>query len=118
MVMKRFRYILLFSLAILSLTPCKAQNEVGIDWTVFAQDTVLPVFTHSVDLGYDCAGTYSAMIEYPELKALTAEEVARFRLPREEGAPEWPVVETYKGMSAKRGQLGVMEGIGAYSHLR
>ena len=107
MIMKEFRYILLFSLAILSLTPCKAQNEVDIDWTVFAQDTVMPVFTHSVDLGYDCAGTYSATVEYPELKALTAEEVARFRLPREEGAPEWPVVETYKGMSAKRGQLDI-----------
>lgn len=105
--MKRFRYILLLSLAVLSLAPCKAQGEVDIDWSAFAQDTVMPVFTHSVDLGYDCAGTYSATVEYPELKPLTVEEVTRFRLPRKEGAPEWPEVETYKGMSAKRGQLDI-----------
>ena len=101
------RYILLLPIAILFLLPCKAQNEIDIDWSIYAQDTVMPLFTHSVDLGYDCAGEYSVSIEYPELKPLTADEVSRFRLPQEEGAPEWPVVETYKGISAKRGQLDI-----------
>ena len=65
----------------------------------------MPVFMHCVDLGYDCAGNYSATIEYPELKPLTTEEVLRFRLPKEDGAPEWPEIDVYKGVSAKRGQL-------------
>lgn len=104
--MKIIRYILL-SIAIFSLLPCKAQHEIEIDWSAYAQDTVMPVFVHSVDLGYDCAGAYSATIEYPELKPLTMAEVERFRLPQKEGAPEWPAVETYKGVSAKRGQLDV-----------
>ena len=98
------RYILLPLLA-LCLLPCKAQSEIEIDWSAYANDTVAPVFTHSIDLGYDCAGDYHAAIEYPELKPLTSEEVARFRLPKEEGAPEWPVIDVYKGISAKRGQL-------------
>ena len=67
----------------------------------------MPMFVHSVDLGYDCAGAYSAMIEYPELKQLTPAEVERLRLPQTGGAPAWPEMDVYKGVSAKRGQLDV-----------
>lgn len=102
--MTKMRYILL-PLLTLCLLPCKAQGEIEIDWSAYAKDTVMPVFTHSIDLGYDCAGDYHATIEYPELKLLTSDEVARFRLPKEKGVPEWPEIETYKGISAKRGQL-------------
>ena len=101
--MKMIAHLLL--LAVLAISPCRAQEEISIDWSAYAQDTVMPVFMHCVDLGYDCAGNYSATIEYPELKPLTAEEVSRFRLPREGGAPEWPEIDVYKGVSAKRGQL-------------
>ena len=102
--MTKMRYILL-PLLTLCLLPCKAQGEIEIDWSAYAKDTVMPVFTHSIDLGYDCTGNYRATIEYPELKPLTRDEVARFRLPKEGGAPEWPEIEAYKGVSAKRGQL-------------
>ena len=79
-----------------------------IDWAAYAQDTVMPVFMHSVDLGYDHASyEYTASIEYPELVPFTPEEVARYRLPKENGLPEWPVIDVYKGISAKRGQLDV-----------
>lgn len=104
--MMTMRYILL-SLLTFALLPVKGQKELEVDWTIQAQDTVIPEFVHSVDLGYDCAGTYHAAIEYPELLPLTAEEVARFRLPHEGGAPEWPELTVYKGVSAKRGQLDV-----------
>ena len=78
-----------------------------IDWSVYAQDSVLPVFLHSVDLGYDCDGTYRVAIEYPELKSLTTEEITRLRLPKKNGVPEWPEISVYKGVSAKRGQLDI-----------
>lgn len=100
------RYILLWML-VFALLPIKAQGEMEINWSVYAQDTVLPVFTHSIDLGYDCSGTYTAAIEYPELKPLSADEIVRFRLPKKEGVPEWPEITTYKGVSAKRGQLDI-----------
>lgn len=90
-----------------ALLPAKAQGEIEIDWSVYAQDTVVPVFVHSIDLGYDCSGVYTAAIEYPELVPLSVGEVARFRLPQEDGVPGWPEITTYKGVSAKRGQLDV-----------
>ena len=101
------RYLLL-PILLLALLPAKAQNELEVDWATYAQDTVMPVFTHSIDLGYDHAvHTYSVAIEYPELKPLTTEEIARFRLPAEAGLPEWPKMDVYKGISAKRGQLDI-----------
>ena len=84
--MKTIRHILLL-IAFLSLLPCGAQHEIEIDWSAYAQDTVMPMFVHSVDLGYDCVGAYSATIEYPELKQLTPAEVERLRLPQTGGAP-------------------------------
>lgn len=104
--MATIRYILL-SILFLALCPGRAQSEVVVDWSVYTQDTVMPVFVHSIDLGYDCDGAYGATIEYPELKPLTDDEVARFRLPQREGAPEWPEITAHKGISAKRGQLDV-----------
>ena len=105
--MKKRHYILSCLLA-LALLPLKAQSELVVDWTSYAQDTVAPTYTHCVDLGYDHQGRdYSVSIEYPELKPLTPEEVTRFRLPARQGVPEWPVVEVHKGISAKRAQLDI-----------
>ena len=98
---------ILLLLFLCALLPAKAQGEMEINWSVYAQDTVLPVFTHSIVLGYDCSGTYTATIEYPELKPLSADEIVRFHLAKKEGAPEWPEITVYKGVSAKRGQLDI-----------
>ena len=49
------RYILTFLLT-LALLPIQAQGEIEVDWSAYAQDTVVPVFTHSIDLGYDHIG--------------------------------------------------------------
>ena len=101
------RYTLL-TLLTLALMPIWAQDEIEVDWTTYAQDTVVPIYTHCIDLGYDHAGReYTVAIEYPELKPLKTEEVKRYRLPLQEGLPEWPVIDTYKGVSAKRGQLDI-----------
>ena len=87
--MKR-HILLLFSICMLALLPTKAQGEMEVDWSAYAQDTVMPVYMHSVDLGYDYAQEYTAVIEYPELVPLTAAEVVRYGLPQEAGLPEWP----------------------------
>ena len=91
----------------LALLPARAQSEMEVDWAAYAQDTVAPVWMHSIDLGYDHRHEYTAAIEYPELVPLTPEEVSRYRLPKEKGLPEWPEIDVYKGVSAKRGQLDV-----------
>ena len=101
------RYILLF-LLIFTLLPTKAQGEIDIDWTAYAQDTVVPLFTHSIDLGYSHnTHQYHVAIEYPELTPLTPEEIIRYHLSQDNLFPEWPEVEVYKGISAKRGQLDI-----------
>ncbi|MBO5679050.1 MAG: type IX secretion system sortase PorU [Bacteroidaceae bacterium] len=101
------RYILLFLLT-LTLLPTKAQSEIEIDWTAYAQDTVAPVFTHNIDLGYGHNGhQYHVAIEYPELVPLTSEETTRYHLSQDKLLPEWPELDVYKGISAKRGQLDV-----------
>ena len=65
--MKR-RYILTYLLA-LALLPLRAQSELVVDWTSYAQDTVVPTYVHCIDLGYDHQGRdYTVSIEYPELK--------------------------------------------------
>ncbi len=107
--MRKIRHIILVvGTWILALTSVSAQSELTVDWSTYAQDTVVPTFTHSIDLGYDHEGRqYSAFIEYPELVPLTAAETTRFRLPAEAGLSEWPVMESYKGISAKRAQLDI-----------
>lgn len=102
--------LLLLSLFVLQLV--KAQDEykavLEVDWAAYAQDTLMPVFGHSIDLGYDHEHReYSVSLEYPELTPLTAEEIERYRLPETSGLPEWPVVNVTKGISAKRGQLDI-----------
>lgn len=92
----------------LALLPVRAQSEIEVDWATYAQDTVIPLFTHSIDLGYNHVGReFQAIIEYPELLPLTSEEIERYRLPKEGALPEWPEIDTYKGVSAKRGQLDI-----------
>ena len=100
------RYILLCFLS-LALFSVKAQDEMEVDWTLYAQDTVPPLYVHSIDLGYDHAHEYTVAIEYPELVPLTSSELQRYRLPKEKGLPEWPEVTLHKGVSAKRGQLDI-----------
>ena len=104
--MRISRYILLILFSTV-LSTARAQSEIDIDWAAYAKDTVVPTFTHCVELGYDYEGEYSATIEYPELKPLTNEEVGRYGLPQKEGMPEWPEVAVDKGISAKRGQLDI-----------
>ena len=101
------RYVLI-SIMMLALLPVRAQGEMEVDWAAYAQDTVLPLFTHSIDLGYNHVGReYQAVIEYPELLPLTSEEIERYSLPKEGALPEWPDIDTYKGVIAKRGQLDI-----------
>ena len=104
MPMLRFLLCCMFACALL---PVKGQGELVVYWSAYAKDTVMPVFVHSVDLGYDHGYDYTVEIEYPEFIALTASEVLRFCLPEEAGLPEWPELKMHKGVSAKRGQLDV-----------
>ena len=63
MPMLRFLLCCMFACALL---PVKGQGELVVDWSAYAKDTVMPVFVHSVDLGYDHGYDYTVEIEYPE----------------------------------------------------
>ena len=53
--MRISRYTLLV-LFFAVLSAAKAQGEIEIDWSEYAKDTVVPTFTHCVELGYDYEG--------------------------------------------------------------
>lgn len=80
-----------------------------VDWGTAKGDTLLPVCSAVVPLPADYASyEYSAIVEYPEYKAMSAEEVARYRLQQRAGEfGETPRVETYVSVAAKEPMLDV-----------
>ncbi len=86
-----------------------AQTFTDVDWEAFARDTLLPRYRCSVNLDEDFGCfRYSADIEYPEFVPMTAGELARYRIDQlADTLPEWPVMNTSVGVSAKQGVLDV-----------
>lgn len=78
-------------------------------WETAKGDTILPLCTHVQQLPADYANyRYTAQVEYPEYRPMTAEEVARYRLDERMGEfCAWPVVETRVAIAAKEPQLDV-----------
>ena len=104
----RFLRIINIYLFVLLCVQSKAQFT-DVDWARFESDTLLPVYTTVVELEDDYyAYDYTARIEYPEFKKMSATEVARFRLNElRDSLPAWPLIKSSVGVSAKRGLLDV-----------
>lgn len=96
-----FLILLLFSVA--------AQAQfVSVEWSKAQSDSLLPVCSQVLSLPADYEGyDYSAVVEYPEYKPMSAEEVARYRLSAED-VPSSPVVETFITVAAKEPQLNIL----------
>jgi len=83
------------------------QEELTVDWGVVGQDSVVPMFCHSIPLGSDYdAYTYDVSIAYPELEAVADDAPYRAAMLKA-GIGEWPEVKTFVGVSRKKGQLDV-----------
>ena len=98
--------ILFFIISLLLPSVMHAQFA-EVDWSVYRGDSLLPVCSQVVDLPSDYASfEYSAHVEYPEYRRMTAEEIARYSIVERFGLlPELPVVECHVGIQAKRAQL-------------
>ena len=93
---------------LVSLAPSAAvarSESYVVDWNE-QQAQPLPLFTTSVDVGPGAASRlWTAVIEYPELQPL--EGAGQWPSLQPDSVPEWPVVSTYLGISAKHGVLDV-----------
>lgn len=103
----RTRYILaIFSV----LFPLVSRAQFAdVSWSAAKKDTLLPLCTAVVDLPADYASyRYSAHVEYPEYRRMTAEEVMRYSLVEKYASlPEQPAVECHVGVQAKQPQLDI-----------
>ena len=99
---------ILFSFLVLCATAGQAQYK-AVCWNDCTGDSLLPVATAVVDLPDDYASySYSAHIEYPELRKMTAAEVDRYALAEKYGdLPQMPLLECYVGVQARVPQLDV-----------
>ena len=97
---------ILCMLATLSVVLCLRAQTVAysVDWLSASRDSVLPVFSTSIDLGTDYeACDCDVKLTFPVLEPL---EDGIFSLVPEE-IPTWPDIHTYLGVAAKRGRLDV-----------
>lgn len=71
-------------------------------------DSLLPCFTHQVELGANYADSlYEVSIEYPEFIDMSAADIARYQRITTDELPEMPVVSHYTAVSRKQGTLDI-----------
>ncbi len=98
-------YTLLIALLLITLG-MRAQGEMTVDWNTIGQDSIVPVFSHSIPLGSDYAESYDVRIEYPELEPVPA-HASYYDALRTAAIGDWPEVATYVGVARKQGQLDI-----------
>lgn len=90
------------------LTAAAKGQFVTVEWSSQRGDSLLPVCSAVIDLPADYSvHRYSAHIEYPEYRKMSAEEVARYSLSRRAGLQSVPQVECHIGIQAKQPQLDI-----------
>lgn len=103
------RRLLVLFVVLLCLWPVcgRAQDFLTVDWNECRIDSVLPVFTYNIPLEDNYMGyEHTARIEYPEYEPVSDRE-RKLLEKMDAELPEAPVVESYIGVSAKKGTLHV-----------
>jgi len=71
-------------------------------------DSILPLFTHTIELGPNYAdNNYSVSIDYPEFIDMSKADIARYQKITDKPLPEIPEIQQYIGVSRKQGTLYV-----------
>ena len=69
-------------------------------------DSLLPLFSHTFELGTDYADSvYTVSIDYPEFIDMSESDIARYQQITDKPLPTLPEVQQYVGVSRKRGTL-------------
>ena len=86
----------------------KAQRFFNLTADEVKIDSVLPVFTHSFDLGPQFADSvYDVKIVYPEFLPLSREDISRYGKITDSALPSMPLVNQQVVLSRKKGKLEV-----------
>ena len=102
----RKQHILTLAWLLLALTRVSAQQFFNLTADEVRIDSLLPVFTHAVELGQLSGDTeYDVAIEYPEFIDMTPTDVARYRRLRQDTVPAMPEVSQYVGISRRKATL-------------
>ena len=100
------RHILTLTWLLLALTRVSAQQFFNLTADEVRIDSVLPVFTHAVELGQLSGDAqYDVAIEYPEFIDMTPTDVARYQRLRKDTMPAMPEVSQYVGISRRKATL-------------
>ena len=101
---KRHILTLLWLLGI--MTDVSAQQFFNLTADEVRIDSMLPRFSHAVELGADYASAgYDVTIEYPEFIDMSATDVMRYQKIRRDTLPEMPEIDQYVGISRKKATL-------------
>ena len=101
---KRHILTLLWLLGI--MTDVSAQQFFNLTADEVRIDSMLPRFSHAVELGADYASAgYDVTIEYPEFIDMSATDVKRYQKIRRDTLPEMPEIDQYVGISRKKATL-------------
>ena len=106
--MMRKRHILTMAWLLCSFCTAHAQQFFNLTADEVRIDSLLPLFTHAVELGE--AGSdepYDVTIEYPEFIDMTPTDVTRYHRLRQDTVPAMPVIEQYVGTSRRKATLYV-----------
>ncbi len=104
--MKRFVFSILYIVCLTLST--YAQDFFNLTAEEVKIDSVLPSFTHQIELGKQYADSlYKVTIEYPEFIDMTPTDIARFQQLSNEALPEIPIIHQQIAVSRKEGTLCV-----------
>lgn len=103
--MKRFCLYILYIIGL--ATTASAQEFFNLTANEVKIDSVLPYFTHQIELGVNYADSvYEVAIEYPEFIDMSPSDVERYEaLSSDTLLPEMPTVYQYVAVERKRGTL-------------
>lgn len=100
------RHILTIAWLLLLLTTVRGQQFFNLTADEVRIDSMLPLFTHAVELGEACGDMhYDVTIEYPEFIDMSPTDVARYHRLRQDTLPAMPVVEQYVGTARRKATL-------------
>ena len=100
------RYIIIGIALLLSTLTARAQQYFNLTADEVRIDSLLPVFTHKMPLGYSYAdATYNVSIAYPEFIPMSEADIRRYQQITDAPLPSLPEISQVVSVDRKQGEL-------------
>lgn len=100
------RYILIGIALLLTTLAVRAQQYFNLTADEVRIDSLLPVFTHKIPLGYSYAdATYNVSIAYPEFIPMSEADIRRYQQITDAPLPSLPEISQVVSVDRKQGEL-------------